>query len=158
MKNIHSNKKHQKSHNTKVEITNSHPKLKPPVSLKSIRNTINLVMNLENCLEYYIFVNILNTKDIKAINSFYLKHNFPTDIITFLYITGKITEGELLLGLDEISKNSVIYKTSIIEEFNRVLIHGCLHLVGYKDKTYKQKELIRQKENFYLNKISKNAS
>ena len=158
MKLNQSNNTLQISFKTKVEITNSHPKLKPPISLKSVRNTINLVMKQENCFNYYIFVNILRNKDIKALNSAYLKHNYPTDIITFTYTKGKLIEGELLLGIDEINKNSCLYKTSFKNEFLRVVIHGCLHLLGFTDRTKKEKELMTEKEDFYLSKIKKYVS
>ena len=158
MKLNQSNNKLAISLKTNIEITNSHPKLKPPISLKSVRNTINLVMKQENCFNYYIFVNILSNKVIKALNSTYLKHNYPTDIITFSYSNGEIIEGELLLGIDEINKNSCLYKTSFKNEFLRVLIHGCLHLLGFTDKTKKKRELMIKKEDFYLSKIKKYVS
>jgi len=52
--------------------------------------------------------------------------------------------------LDVIKENAGNYKVAFRNEFERVLIHGCLHLTGYNDKTKAQKELIRKKENFYL--------
>jgi probable rRNA maturation factor len=155
---IQSNKKLHETLKSKVEITNSHHKLKPPLTQKSIRIIIDVVLKKENCLDYYVFVNILSNSDIKVINSLYFRKRKPTDIITFTYTEDLITEGELLLGIDEIKKNSVFYKTSFFNEFCRVLIHGCLHLVGYNDITQKQKKLIREKENFYLNEIRKYVS
>lgn len=49
--------------------------------------------------------------------------------------------------------NSLVYRTFFKDELKRVIIHGLLHLTGYNDKTKRQKELIRKKENFYLSKI-----
>ena len=33
------------------------------------------------------------------------------------------------------------------------MIHGILHLVGYDDKTEREKKIMRKKEEFYLKKL-----
>ena len=50
-------------------------------------------------------------------------------------------------------ENSTIFDNSFSEELHRVMIHGILHLIGYDDKTEKEKILMREKENFYLKKL-----
>lgn len=84
-------------------------------------------------------------------NKEYLSHEYATDIITFHDVNeiGE-TEGELLMSVDTIKENAVRYKTEPDEELKRVIIHGVLHLCGFKDKTKKQKDLMRLKENQYL--------
>ena len=54
------------------------------------------------------------------------------------------------MSVDTIKENAVRYKTEPDEELKRVIIHGVLHLCGFKDKTKKQKDLMRLKENQYL--------
>ena len=84
-------------------------------------------------------------------NKEYLSHEFATDIITFHDVNENgETEGELLMSVDTIKENAVRYKTEPDEELKRVIIHGVLHLCGFKDKTKKQKDLMRLKENQYL--------
>lgn len=96
-------------------------------------------------------VNLLKNKDIRTINNKYLKHNYSTDIITFQYEREKRKiDGELLISLDKVKENSKFFRTGYKNEFKRVLIHGCLHLAGYKDDSKKHVELIRIKENSYL--------
>lgn len=84
-------------------------------------------------------------------NKEYLNHEYATDIITFHDVNKNgETEGELLMSVDTIKANAVRYKTEPDEELKRVIIHGVLHLCGFKDKTKKQKDLMRLKENQYL--------
>lgn len=84
-------------------------------------------------------------------NKEYLSHEYATDIITFHDVNENgETEGELLMSVDTIKENAVRYKTEPDEELKRVIIHGVLHLCGFKDKTKKQKDLMRLKENQYL--------
>lgn len=81
----------------------------------------------------------------------YLNHNYDTDVITFAYENDKNNlDGEIFISTEKVKKNAKFYDVSNIQELKRVIIHGCLHLAGYDDRTEKQKELIKTKENFYL--------
>lgn len=84
------------------------------------------------------------------VNRDYLQHDYYTDIITFDYGKGSVLEGELFISEDRIKENSHLYGCTFQEEFKRVVIHGILHLIGYKDKTSGQKRVMRSKENLYL--------
>ncbi len=105
----------------------------------------------EDCQFNEIIVNFVGNKAIKKINKDYLNHNYFTDIITFPYNdNSKQIEGELFISLDTVKENGEIYSSGFKQELKRVIIHGCLHLAGFKDASKKDKELIRKKENFYL--------
>ena len=91
---------------------------------------------------------------LHKINLEYLKHDTLTDIITFDYSEKKQNSGDIFISIDRIKENAIKFKQSIENELNRVLIHGVLHLLGYKDKTPKDKELMRAKEDFYLTLLS----
>jgi rRNA maturation RNase YbeY len=108
-------------------------------------------MHTEDCILNELVLNFVGNKEIRKINKKYLKHDYLTDIITFPYNSNKKKiEGEVFISLETVKKNGEIYSTGYKMELKRVIIHGCLHLAGYNDKTNKEKELIRTKENFYL--------
>lgn len=83
----------------------------------------------------------------------YLDHDTLTDIITFNYCKGQIITSDIMISIDRVKENSTIFDNSFSEELHRVMIHGILHLIGYDDKTEKEKKLMREKENFYLKKL-----
>ena len=143
---------------SQILIKNFHPSIIAPISNSILRKFITDVMNGEDCKSFNIDVNLVENAVIRKINRKFLKHNNYTDIITFPYSTKKsgFIEGELFISMDEVKRNSLIFKDSFKNEFSRVIIHGCLHLAGFNDRTKKQKELIREKENFYLMKQRKN--
>ena len=96
-------------------------------------------------------MNFVDKFGIKKINKKFLNHNYYTDIITFPYNSYKNSlEGEIVISLDSVKKNAVSYGVTYSEELKRVIIHGCLHLAGYDDRTKSEKELIRCKENSYM--------
>lgn len=97
---------------------------------------------------------------IIEVNSKYLRRNYVTDIITFSYSEnepGSLSdniEGTLYMCSQRISEQSEEFKTTLLDEYTRVFIHGLLHLCGYDDQSEKGKELMTQKENHYLGKLS----
>jgi probable rRNA maturation factor len=84
-------------------------------------------------------------------NKEFLDHNTLTDIITFNYCIDNNISSDIMISIDRVKENSTTFENSFNEELKRVMIHGILHLIGYNDKSDKEKELMREKENFYLN-------
>ncbi len=80
------------------------------------------------------------------INKKFLSHDYYTDIITFDYTEGKRISGELYISIDRVKENAKQLGVSFPNELHRVMIHGVLHLCGYKDKTRKDREMMRTKE------------
>ncbi|MBW6483377.1 MAG: rRNA maturation RNase YbeY [Vicingaceae bacterium] len=91
---------------------------------------------------------------LHKINLEYLHHDTFTDIITFDYTQGKRISGDIFISIERVRENAKKFNQTIDNELNRVLIHGVLHLMGYKDKTPKEKETMRAKEDFYLTLFS----
>tara|TARA_B110000444_G_C18683585_1_gene520896 strand:+ start:211 stop:624 length:414 start_codon:yes stop_codon:yes gene_type:complete len=84
-------------------------------------------------------------------NKEFLDHNTLTDIITFNYCIDNNISSDIMISIDRVKENSTTFENSFNKELKRVMIHGILHLIGYNDKSDKEKELMREKENFYLN-------
>ena len=84
-------------------------------------------------------------------NKDFLDHDYYTDIITFdnSEVKGKI-EGDIFISIDRVKDNAQLQNTSLKDELHRVLVHGLLHLTGYKDKTSKEQEIMRKKEDSSL--------
>ncbi len=86
------------------------------------------------------------------INQDYLQHDYYTDIITFDYVKGKTISAEIFVSLQRISDNASTLSRDYEEELRRVLAHGILHLIGYKDKTEEEEKEMRRMEDLYLTK------
>lgn len=82
----------------------------------------------------------------------FLNHNTLTDVITFDYCEEKSVSGDIFISIERVKENSEIFKVDFLTELNRVMVHGLLHLLGYKDKTERESNLMRKKENYYLSK------
>jgi rRNA maturation RNase YbeY len=100
----------------------------------------------------YVFV---DDKALLEINKDVLNHDYYTDIISFDYTEDKNIEGEIYISVDRVIDNARKFKEEFHVELLRVIIHGVLHYVGYKDKTKKEANAMRDKENHYLNIYNK---
>ena len=91
---------------------------------------------------------------LSELNKKYLNHTTLTDIITFPEISNpKKISGEIYISVDRIKENAEQYQETFDNELARVMVHGILHLLGYKDKTPFEKELMTSKEDYYLKKF-----
>ncbi len=96
---------------------------------------------------HYIFC---NDEELLEINSVHLNHYTFTDIITFDYTEEKKVMSDIFISIERVTENAKKYGVTFEEELHRVMIHGVLHLCGYKDKTKAEIEQMRKKENSAL--------
>ena len=87
---------------------------------------------------------------LHKINLEFLDHDTYTDIITFDYSVGNEVISEIYISVDRVEENAKKYSQTFENEIHRVMIHGVLHLCGYKDKLAEDKQIMRDKENHYL--------
>ncbi len=80
----------------------------------------------------------------------FLNHHTLTDIITFDYCEEKTVSGDILISIERVKDNAAKFKVDFDTELKRVIIHGVLHLCGYKDKSKKDAALMRKKEDAAL--------
>ncbi|HKJ06700.1 MAG TPA: rRNA maturation RNase YbeY [Flavobacteriaceae bacterium] len=80
------------------------------------------------------------------LNVEFLNHNTLTDIISFDYTMGKLISGDIFISIERVKDNAKKYSQAFENELYRVLIHGILHYLGYKDKTEEEKRVMRAKE------------
>ncbi|MBS4071314.1 rRNA maturation RNase YbeY [Algoriphagus aquatilis] len=85
------------------------------------------------------------------INVDYLNHHTYTDIITFDNSEEEqLIEGDIFVSIDRIKENAQKLNQEESSELSRVISHGLFHLMGYKDKTKTDAEVMRNKEAFAI--------
>ena len=100
----------------------------------------------ENCLIHDLVFLFVSDQELLAMNKKYLKHNYFTDVITFGELEGDKISGNIAISVDRVLDNSKTYGVRFDEELKRVMVHGLLHIIGYNDKTKKEKLAMSQKE------------
>ena len=94
---------------------------------------------------------------LQNINKTYLGKTYFTDVITFdqggstsLTDRSLAVSGDVFISIERVKDNTKTYKTILATELKRVMIHGCLHLLGFNDSSKREKTIMREKENIYI--------
>ena len=116
----------------------------------AIKKWLKEAIHSEKKLCGKIIFTFVSDKEILKINKEFLKHNSYTDIITFDYSEGKKINAEVFISAERVGENAAKLKVSYDEEIRRVMVHGILHLCGFKDKKVKDKKEMRKMEEKYL--------
>ena len=141
-----------------VEVNNKpwHTKLKKPEKYLNLKleKIIKIVPFFRK--KNLIFTILLtNSSFIKKLNKKFRKKNKPTDVLSFQFSSKQdlklkkeknIYIGDIAVCYEIIKKRSK--KTDFFLEFNKVWVHGLLHLIGYnhiKNKDYIKMAKIEEK-------------
>jgi rRNA maturation RNase YbeY len=73
------------------------------------------------------------------LNVTFLQHDTLTDIISFDNTIGKLISGDVFISVERVADNAKEYSVSFDNELRRVMVHGVLHYIGFKDKTVSEK-------------------
>jgi len=107
---------------------------------------INMSIESENLMTGDISYVFCSDEELLKINQSELNHDYLTDIITFDLSMGKLIAAELYISVDRVRDNAQELAVPFEEELRRVMIHGVLHCMGYKDKSTEESSLMRSKE------------
>lgn len=121
----------------------------------------------ESLLEYWID-NVVSEEDfsigeinyifcddeyLHKLNVEFLQHDTLTDVISFDNTLGNLISGDIYISIERVIDNAKDFKVSFLDELHRVMIHGVLHYMGYRDKSEEEKVTMRNAENKALLKF-----
>jgi rRNA maturation RNase YbeY len=95
----------------------------------------------------YIFC---DDKYLHKLNVEFLDHDTLTDIISFDYVMGDLISGDIFISVERVKENAKELDIDFKDELDRVIMHGVLHYIGFKDKTDDDKIVMRSKEDYCL--------
>ena len=137
-----------------IEVASEcHPMLEGP-NLSFLNKATNTVLNSQNITKAEIlFVFALDEFLAELKNKYFQKDHF-TDVIAFRLneYNEALIEGEVYISLPRAKENAKIYDQPYEKEVTRLIIHGCLHLVGFKDDTKSEKKIMTKLEDKLLEK------
>ena len=129
--------------------------LDPPISSHA-EKIVKETFNYKNILNYDISLVFVSDEYLSDLKKKYFKVNQYTDVIAFRlneYET-PFVEGEVYISLPRAKENAKIFDEPYSREVSRLIIHGCLHLIGLKDKTHIEKENMTNNEDTILKVIN----
>jgi len=130
-----------------------------PINFKLYRGWLKKVIELEKYIPGDISYILCDDNFLYQMNIDYLQHDTLTDVITFPVSKHKnVVSGEIYISIERVLENSTYEKSTFLNELARVMVHGLLHLLGYNDYTVEEKNLMRQKEDYYLSLLPQKNS
>lgn len=123
---------------------------------KTEETVSNIALQLNTLLSLgldELSLHFISDEALLQINVDYLQHDYYTDIITFDLRDDLSKEAELFISMDRVAENATAYQRPYLEELVRVVVHGLLHLSGQGDKSEQEAQEMKNKENFYLEKL-----
>ena len=116
-----------------------------------LNSTCKNILNDKDQNTATISIILTNDKKLLQLKNQYFQQDVLTDVITFnLEEDGDPIDGEIYISLNQVSENAREFKQDTGRELKRVIIHGCLHLLGYDDQTPKGKKTMTCMEDHYL--------
>lgn len=117
---------------------------------RSKKSWINKILDKENKKAGQISIIFTTDNHLREINLQYLKRDYYTDVITFDYSEGSFISGDIFISLERVEENAKKYGTGKENEILRVMAHGILHLIGYKDSNEEERISMKRMENICL--------
>ena len=121
-----------------------------------IKTIIETVIKNEGVSKASISIVFSDDNLINKLKKDFFKIDEYSDVVAFRlndYINRNV-EGEVYISVQRVFENAKNYNEKRSKEISRVLIHGVLHLLNYKDKSKKEKIFMTKKENQYLNMVN----
>lgn len=135
-----------------VEISNRQSRL--PVDEQLMKRAVTLVIEESPYVSAEISIGVVDDQEMHQLNVSYLDHDYPTDVLSFpLTKTDEFLAGEILVSIDTAESQAKDHGLSTGRELTLYVIHGALHLVGFDDKQESDRQVMRQKEQWFMQKI-----
>ena len=131
---------------------------KPNIDNKWIQSVCETILYDNNHKKASITIIFSNDIKLRKLKKEYFGKDVFTDTISFnLEEKGDSIEGEIYISVERVFENANFFEQDFITECKRVIIHGCLHLLGYNDKLPEEKTKMTELEERYLSpKINTN--
>ena len=120
-------------------------------SRQLLKKYIIKIFELEHIDFQVVTVIFCDDEYLLNLNITFLKHNFYTDILTFILSANtESLVGEIYISIERVKENAEKFNIPFKQELHRVIFHGAIHLCGFKDKKREEKKKLAEREEFYL--------
>lgn len=143
--------------NQKIDISNRQKKI--VINKKRIRYIAQQTLKIKNTSSAELSISFVGTKRMHALNKRFRNIDHPTDVLAFSMREGKDSAlnvgllGDVVICPEIVKKYAQIYRTALNQEMQLDLIHGILHLLGYRDSSSKNRMLMQQEQQRIIKKI-----
>ena len=148
----------------KMEVQIDNRQSKQKISLKKIRQTVQVILDALDCPDSELSILIVDDPQIEELNQQYLNRNRPTNVIAFPMREGEFSElsahllGDVVISIDTAAREAQNAAMTMERRFIELLVHGILHLLGYDHETDKEQARIMEAKSRELMELIRQAS
>jgi len=135
----------------KVTVVNAHPS--ESIDVDELRRLAVHVVQSERVSVDHLDVILCDRDRHLELHRRYLGKGYPTDVLAFALGTNDVIEGEVYVDLDTARERHAEFGGTVESEIRRYMIHGILHLLGYRDGTAVERDVMRRLEDLYLKSV-----
>jgi probable rRNA maturation factor len=129
----------------RIAITNQQSHV--PCDAEQLRRAVRRVFQPPARRPVRIGVAIVDDATIHDLNRRHLSHDYPTDVLSYpLEDSPAALEGEIVVSAETARRNAPEYGWSPADELCLYVVHGALHLAGYRDKSPDERQAMRRAE------------
>jgi rRNA maturation RNase YbeY len=136
-----------------IDVAHQHPSRR--FSVKETLRVVGFVLQRVSAKRWQVSVVFTNDRFMRQMNRRFLDHDTVTDVIAFPLMDRMDVDAEVYVNLDQARRQAAEYGVTVAEEVKRLLIHGTLHLLGYRDSTKAQRQRMARKEDRLFNQLAK---
>lgn len=135
-----------------VTLARAHPDFQVPAGMQRL---VREVASREGLDIRELSIVFADHETVTGLNQIHLNRDYVTDVLAFdlredpEHDSGMI-EGEIYIDADTAQERAPEFGVSVADEIRRYVVHGLLHLAGYRDDDARSAQEIRELENLYL--------
>lgn len=124
------------------------------VDARCLRRLVRLLLEaVPGVKEFDLGIHLVDTREMTRLNETYLRHEGPTDVITFGYGPGMM--GEIFICPDVAGVEARRFRTSWQNEIARYVVHGVLHLLGFDDRRAADRRRMKREEDRLVRELNR---
>ena len=112
----------------------------------SIKKLCSLVLDSSNYKSITMNMIFTNDEDLSKMKREYFNEDVLTDVLVFPMQNDILLDSEVYISYERAMESSKEFGVSLNNELVRLIVHGLLHLLGYKDDNDKSKKIMFNKQ------------
>ncbi len=125
-----------------------------PVDRRQLRRAVRLVLGDAGIVDAIVSLAVVDDATMRELHRRYLGDDTPTDVLSFVLEQEEgMLEGEIVVGAETAQRQAPRFGWTPASELLLYVIHGALHLVGYDDRTPRQRALMHRRQTEYLARL-----
>ncbi len=113
---------------------------------QSIKDLCKLVLNDTSYESISIEIIFCDDDHLSKLKMKYFNEDVLTDVLAFPIKNDAVLESEIYISYDRALANSKEFDVSLNNEIVRLIVHGLLHLLGYRDDNAESKKIMFDKQ------------